>query len=267
MIKAIFLLGLGYAVFIAVLYATQDRLLYFPTRTLEATPRDIGLAFEEVPLTTADGQHLHGWYVPAATSRTTLLFLHGNAGNISHRLDSLRIFHGLGLNVFIFDYRGYGKSSGRPSEQGTYRDAEAAWRYLTAERGMKPAEIVLFGRSLGGSVAAWLARQATPRALILESTPTSVPDLAADLYPWLPARWLCRFRYDALAAVRELRCPVLIVHSPEDEIIPFAHAERLFAAAAEPKRFLRLRGDHNGGFLLSGPLYRDGLRDFLAARQ
>lgn len=265
MSKTILCVALGSLLFLALLYATQDRLLYFPTRPLEATPRKIGLPFAEVSLRTADGETLHGWFVPAAPGGATLLFFHGNAGNISHRLDSLRIFHDLGLNVFIFDYRGYGQSSGRPSEEGTYRDAEAAWRYLTEVRHLAPQEIVLFGRSLGGSVAAWLAIRTVPRALILESTPTSVPDLAADLYPWLPARWLSRFRYDALAALQKARCPILLIHSPEDEIIPFAHAEQLFAAAAAPKQLLRIRGDHNGGFLLSGPLYRNGLRDFLAA--
>lgn len=149
-------------------------------------------------------------------------FLHGNAGNISHRLDSLRIFHGLGLDVLILDYRGYGRSEGRPSEEGTYRDARAASRYLVEARGVAPERIVVFGRSIGAAIAAALAVEQRPAALILESGFTSVPDLAADLYPWLPARRLARLHYDTRARLPHVTVPVLIVHSRDDEIISFS---------------------------------------------
>jgi fermentation-respiration switch protein FrsA (DUF1100 family) len=179
-------------------------------------------------------------------------------------LDSIRIFHDLKLAVFIFDYRGYGQSEGRPSEPGLQRDALAAWQFLTAEHGVAPEKIVLFGRSLGAAVAAWLATQKPPGALIVESAFTSVPDMAAELYWWLPARWLARFEHATRDYVAQVRCPVLVVHSPEDEIIPFRHGEAIFAAAHAPKEMLRLRGGHNEGFFVSGEQYVRGLDAFVS---
>ena len=257
------LLGLGLAVFAGTLYLDQARLLYFPTRTLATDPGAIGLAFEEVRLATGDGETLHGWYLPHPAPRGALLFLHGNAGNIGHRLDSLAIFHRLGLATLIFDYRGYGLSSGSPGERGTYLDAEAAWRHLAEQRGFAPGRIVLFGRSLGGAIAARTAAGHGPAGLIVESTMTSVPDLAAELYPWLPARALARFDYPALADVARYAGPVLVAHSRDDEIVPFHHAERLLAATGQRGRLLELRGGHNDGFLVSGRGYVDGFDAFL----
>lgn len=250
---------------------TQSRLLYLPglpTRDLAATPGQAGLEWEPVRLATADGPGLGAWYLPAAGADTALLFLHGNAGNRGHRLDSLRLFHELGLAVLILDYRGYGDSEGKPSEAGTRHDARAGWEHLVRSRGFEPGRIVLFGRSLGGAVAARLAADlaaeaAPPRALILESTFTSVPDLGAELYPWLPVRLISRLRYDTLGLMARIDAPVLVVHSREDEIIPFAHGERLFAAARGPKRLLPLRGGHNTGHHLSRAAYRAGLAAFL----
>jgi len=250
---------------------TQSRLLYLPdlpARDLTTTPDQAGLAWEPVRLTTADGLGLGAWYLPAEGADTALLFLHGNAGNRGHRLDSLRLFHDLGLAVLILDYRGYGDSEGKPSEAGTRRDARAGWDYLVGSRGFDPEWIIIFGRSLGGAVAARLAADlaveaAPPRALVLESTFTSVPDLGAELYPWLPVRLISRLRYDTLGLMAHIDVPVLVVHSREDEIIPFAHGERLFAAAHGPKRLLPLRGGHNTGYHLSRATYRAGLAAFL----
>lgn len=251
--------GLGLIMFFA-----QSRMLYFPLRDIEITPQAEGFEYEEVFFSTRDGIQLNGWFVPAPNPSGILLFCHGNAGNISHRLDSIRIFRRLGLSTFIFDYRGYGKSGGRPTEKGTYLDADAAWRYLVEERGVSPAQIVLFGRSLGGAVAAWLARDHDARALIVESSFLSVPDIGSELYPFLPVRLLSRFKYNTREYLRAVRCPILVAHSPEDEIIPFSHGRRLFESAPIPKEFLEIRGDHNYGFLLSGKEYEDGLRRFLA---
>ncbi len=262
----LFVLGVYLAIGL-LLFLTQSRLLYYPnlpSRAVVATPARIGLAYEEVMLTAEDGVRLHGWFLPAGDKpRGVLLFFHGNAGNISHRLDSLRIFHDLGLSVLIFDYRGYGQSEGKASEAGTYRDAEAAWRHLTESRGIVENQIVLFGRSLGAAVAAHLAASRRPGALILESAFTSVPDLAAKYYRIYPVRWLSRFRYDAMADLGSVNCPLLIVHSRNDEIIPFSHGRALFEAAREPKAFLELSGGHNDGFLLGGSSYTDGLEAFL----
>jgi fermentation-respiration switch protein FrsA (DUF1100 family) len=257
----------GYTAFLAFIYFYQPRLLFFPnipSREVEVSPGEVGLPYESVKLVTSDNVQLDGWFIPAPQARGVVLFCHGNAGNISHRLDSLLLFNKLGLSTLIFDYRGYGRSQGKPSEQGTYQDAEAAWQHLTQERGVPPQQIILFGRSLGAAVAAHLATIHTAGALIIESCFTSVPDIAADLYPFLPARLLSRLDYNAKAKLENVGCPVLIVHSPNDEIIPYKHGRALYAAAKEPKRFLELRGGHNDGFLITGKAYRDGLDRFLS---
>lgn len=258
----------GYSVFLAFIYFYQPRLLFFPnipSREVKVSPDEVGLPYESVKLlVTGDNVQLDGWFIPAPQARGVVLFCHGNAGNISHRLDSLLLFNKLGLSTLIFDYRGYGRSQGKPSEQGTYQDAEVAWQHLTQERDVPPQQIILFGRSLGAAVAAHLATIHTPGALIIESCFTSVPDIAADLYPFLPARLMSRLDYNAKEKLQNVGCPVLIVHSPNDEIIPYKHGRALYAAAKEPKRFLELRGGHNDGFLITGKAYRDGLDSFLS---
>ncbi len=173
-------------------------------------------------------------------------------------------FHAMGYGVLLVDYRGYGASSGKPSEEGTYLDAQAAWQWLTAGRGIKPGAIVLAGESLGGAVAAELAARVQPQALILASTFTSVPDLGSEIYPWLPVRLISRYRYDTLAHLRNYRGPVLIAHSRDDEIVPFAHAERLFAAAPGRKSMLEMRGGHNDSFLFSQAPWVRAVAGFLA---
>jgi fermentation-respiration switch protein FrsA (DUF1100 family) len=258
--------GLVYAVLTGWLFFMQPRLIYYPDmpgRDIGPAPDVIGLEYEDVRLTTTDGERLHGWFVPHPSARATLLFAHGNAGNISHRLDSIRLFHDLGLAVLIFDYRGYGLSSGTTTEQGTYRDADAAWHYLVDERGISPEAIVLFGRSLGAAVIADLAARARPGAVILESAFTSVPDMAARLYPWLPVRWLASYRYDNAEKVRKFTAPVMVIHSRDDEIIPFGQGEQLFAAANEPKQFLELDGGHNDGFHVSRKVYGPAVEAFI----
>lgn len=267
MVTALLSLVGAYVTLVLVTYFAQAGMLYLPdlpSRELVASPQEIGLNYENIELRTEDGVRLHGWYIPAVANRGTLLFFHGNAGNISHRLESIRIFHKLKLSVFIFDYRGYGRSEGSPSEAGTQSDARAAWRFLTEERRIAPGKIIFFGRSLGAAVAAQLATQTQPGALIIESAFTSVPDVAAEIYWWLPVRWLTRFDYATRDYVAQGQGPVLVVHSPEDEIIPYRHGEAIFTAAHAPKEMLRLRGGHNDGFLLSGEHYVQGLDGFLS---
>lgn len=259
----------AYLLLLLWIYLTQERLLYLPDlpeRALTVTPAAAGLPYEEVRLTAADGVELGAWFLPAAEpDRGTLLFFHGNAGNRGHRLESLKLFHDLGLNLFIIDYRGYGDSDGLASEPGTALDAAAAWRHLTGERGIPPGQIVIFGRSLGAAVALQLTGETWPRAVIIESAFTSVADVGAEHYPWLPVRWLARIHYDNLARVRSLDAPLLVIHSRGDEIIPFRHGVALHAAARGPKRLLEISGGHNDGFLVSGDGYRDGLAAFLDA--
>jgi fermentation-respiration switch protein FrsA (DUF1100 family) len=256
-----------YAALCAAMYVLQERMLFLPNipgREIDATPAAAGLAYEETTLTAADGVRLHAWWVPAAGARWTLVHFHGNAGNISHRLELLQIFHALGANVLLFDYRGYGRSEGAPSEEGLQRDAEAAWDHLTRTRGLPPQGIVIHGQSMGAAVAAWLAARRPPAGLVLESAFTSVPDLAAELYPWLPARRLARLRLDTRSELSRVACPVLLIHSRQDEIIPFAHGQALLDAAREPKALLAIQGDHNGGFWISREAYAAGIAAFLA---
>ena len=267
MITTLVVTAISFYVLLGVmLFFMQERMVFLarlPGRQLEATPRDAGFDYADVNFETADGISLHGWYVYARNPRGTVLFLHGNAGNISHRLDSIAIFHELGLDTFIFDYRGYGQSEGKPGEEGTYRDAEAAWEHLVTERGEDPARIVVFGRSIGGAVAAWLATKHKPAALIVESSFTSAVDMAAQLYPFMPVRLISRLRYPVIDFVTRIMSPILIVHSRDDEIIPFAMGKALYEAAPEPKAFLELAGDHNNGFLLSRDRYRRKLSEFI----
>lgn len=258
--------AIAYVTFAFVMFLLQSRLIYYPnmpSRAVTATPDQAGLIYQSVKFATEDGVQLDGWFLPVDQPRGVLLFFHGNAGNISHRFESLQIFHDLGLSSFIFDYRGYGRSEGKPSEHGTYRDAEAAWRYLTDERQIPKQSIVFFGRSLGASIAAHLAMTQAPRALILESAFTSVPDVGARTYPFLPVRWLSRFQYNTKQYLKSVSAPVLIVHSRQDEIIRFEHGRTLFASANEPKRLLEIRGGHNDGFLVSGKTYINGIDTFL----
>ena len=253
--------ALGYAGAMLHVYRNQERLLYLPRRELAATPAALGLDYEEEYFAAADGVRLHGWFVPCAGARHVLCFFHGNRGNIGDRLETIEMFHGMGFSLFLFDYRGYGRSEGFPGEEGTYRDGEAAWQRL-CDRGFAPDRIILFGRSLGAAIAAAVAARHAPAALVLESTFTSLPEAAAVHYPYLPVRFLVRHRYPVIEFVRRIRCPLLIVHSREDEVIPFSHAERLYAAAHPPKEFLEIQGRHYQGYLTSGSLYTEGLQRF-----
>lgn len=252
-------------------------LIFHPTKEVAATPARIGLEYEEVRLQTEDGETLSAWHIPAAPDADgpgqgtgqgpgqglTLLFFHGNAGNISHRLESIAFFHRLGFSVFILDYRGFGHSSGTPSVSGTVRDARAAWEWLTGQHGVPPSRIILFGRSLGGGVAAALAAKVEPKALILESTFTSLLDAGKDVFPWLPG-WLLLEDYATADAIATLRVPLLVAHSPEDEVINFRMGRALFERYTGPKSFLRMRGSHNGGWFSDLTAYEAGIRDFIA---
>lgn len=264
MINNILLLLFGLALLNGCMYLQQSSMVFFPYPTLDQTPADWGLAYEDVFLDAEDGKRLHGWYIPHHGSKQVLLFFHGNAGNISHRAASVEILHRLGLNVFIFDYRGYGKSQGKPDEHGLYEDARAAWRYLTNERGFEQENVILFGRSMGGAVAAELAAEIRPGGLILESTFSSARDVANAIFPVFSRLIFMRYQFNTVAHIRRVTCPVLVLHSPHDEIIPFPLGEKIFRAANAPKSFVKLTGDHNSGFLTSQPDYEQALGAFIS---
>lgn len=252
-----------YISLIAIMTFFQERFVYLPDAVLVETPAVRGMPYENISVRTLDGLLIHGWIVKAENAKGCVLFCHGNAGNISHRLESMAIFHSIGYDVCIFDYRGYGESEGKPSEEGTYSDAVAVWKYLTGTREYDPLSICIFGRSLGGSVAAWLAARVEPGSLIVESSFSSLPALAAHLYPFLPVRFLLRLQYNTEQEIGNVACPILIVHSRDDDIVPVSFGRRLYEAAGQSKRYLEIFGSHNDGFYVSGLMYRNGLRDFL----
>ncbi|MEE9574841.1 MAG: alpha/beta hydrolase [Gammaproteobacteria bacterium] len=262
--SALFILVSVWVLLSLLLYLFQPKFVYFPRSEIDFTPDMAGLSYEDIYFKTADDIELNGWFIPAEGARKTLLFFHGNGGNISHRLDSLNILHGLGLSVFIIDYRGYGQSQGTTSEQGTYRDAEAAWQFLTETRGITDKDIIIFGRSMGAAIATWLASQHTPNMLILESSFTSVVDMAKHYYPYLPTQLLTRIKYASIDRIENIQCPVLISHSQTDEIVPFEFGRALFEKAQTPKVFMELKGGHNDGFIVTGHAYIQGLDNFIS---
>jgi fermentation-respiration switch protein FrsA (DUF1100 family) len=241
----------------------EDRFVFFPTRELVTTPAAVGLAFEDVRFG-PDGR-LHGWFVPG-TGPTTLLWLHGNAGNISYRVELLRrIRDGLGVSVFIFDYQGYGRSAGRPSERATYQDARAALAYLRSRGDLDERRIVYYGKSLGAAIATELAVEEPPYRLVVQSGFTSILDMARLHYPFLPLGGLLRTRYPSLERIGQVRVPVLVVHGDRDDVAPLAHGRRLYEAAAEPKRFLVVEGaGHNDVATVGGQRYLHALRELIA---
>ena len=243
--------AIAYGAVLVLVFVFQSHLVFFPGmgREVMLSPQSYGLRYETVELRTADGETLQAWWVPADNARGVVLFFHGNAGNISHRLDYLLMFNRLRYTTLILDYRGYGKSTGSPSEEGTYRDAEAAWEYLRHARLAQPRDVVIAGESLGGAVATWLAAKIHPRAVLLFSTFTSVNDLGAQVYWFLPVRLLSRIGYDNLENLKRVQAPVFIAHSRDDDVVPYSHGRKLFEAAGEPRTFLEMRGGHNDGFI------------------
>ena len=254
---------LGFVLFNIVLYYQQPGMLFYPLTRLDAAPSDWGLAYEDVYLTTPDNIKIHGWYVPKKSAKQVVLFFHGNGGNIAHRGDSLKIFHQLGVSTLIIDYRGYGRSEGKPDEQGMYLDARAAWDYLTGSQGFQPQDVIIFGRSIGGAVATQLASQVKPRALILESTFSSVEDMASIYMPGISRLIYMRYQFDTAARISQVKAPLLLMHSQDDDVIPYILGLKVFEAANRPKYSYELVGDHNTGFLNSMPGYAEALSGFL----
>ena len=254
---------LVYAGVCAIMFFSQESYFYFPEEGIQATPDAFGMPFEDVRLETPDGESLGAWWIPADEARGALVLCHGNAGNISNRLDKIDFFRRLGLSVLAFDYRGYGTSTGRPSERGTYLDAGAAVRFVNAVKGFPLEKIVLYGESLGGAVAIEAATHEEPAGLIVESSFSSAVAMAKHYYPWLPARLLVRIKYDSAPRVPRIACPKLFMHSAQDDVVPYAIGRALFEAAAEPKSFVLLRGGHNDGGMLVTPGARASVGRFV----
>ncbi|MEZ4715769.1 MAG: alpha/beta hydrolase [Caldilineaceae bacterium] len=244
--------------------ALINQFVFYPDRVLVANPHMLALPFQDVWLETADDMRVHGWFLPCEDAVASVLFLHGNAGNISHRLDNLRLLvERARCQVLIIDYRGYGRSDGLPDERGTYVDATAAWTWLTTHT---PGPHVIFGRSLGGAVAVQTAVTATPPpdGLIVENTFTRLLDIAADMVPFPAMLGLLPDIYPTLARMPQLTVPVMVIHSEQDELIPVNHAHTLFAAAPEPKElYVVAGGRHNDAYLVGGDDYWRRFSHFL----
>ncbi|MFH1593209.1 MAG: alpha/beta hydrolase [Candidatus Omnitrophota bacterium] len=236
--------------------------IYFPMRAINTTPDAARLQYEEIYFVTSDNIKLHSWFIPGDKTKKTILFCHGNGGNISHRVEKLLFFHKLGLNTFIFDYRGYGMSKGSPSESGLYEDALAAYRYLINDKKIARDHIIPYGESLGGAVAIELVKREKLKALITEEAFTSVTEMARIVYPFLP-RFAISSKFDSISKIGEIDCPKLIIHSVDDEIVPFSLGEALFGAAAPPKQLLEVRGSHNNAFFDSSDKIEKELKAFL----
>ena len=251
----------AYVVFALLLRWRETSMIYYPTRVIEATPAH----YEDVYLTTADGEKINGWFLPSLQPNApVILFFHGNAGNISHRLDKLEVFRSLGADVFLIDYRGYGRSTGKPNEPGTYLDALAAYDYLTKQRNRQASSVIVYGESLGSAIAVELATRVPVGGVIIEEPFTSVGDVGQKMFPFMPARYIVKNKYDTLSKIARINAPLLIFHSRGDEIFPYSYAERLFAGAREPKRLVELTGNHNDAYAVSADTYRAGLETFLA---
>lgn len=264
-------IALGTAVLAVIIWTQiEKRFLFFPTQEIAYTPGQAGLDYEEVFFFTQDGLRLHGWYVPGRTDVTWLWF-HGNGGNISHRVDEMALIQQrLGVNQFIFDYQGYGRSEGRPTEQGTYRDARAALEYLQNRPDGAADRIVYFGRSLGAAVAVELATSQPPLGMVLVSPFASVGDMARLTTPFFPVRWPVQWlvgnRYDSLARIGRVDRPLLILHGDQDQTVPVSQGKKLFEAANSPKQFRLLAGaGHNDTYSTGGAEYWDALTEFMAA--
>ena len=246
----------------ALIYFFQDRVVFIPTDEIVLTPNEVNLPFEEVFIEVDSGQRIHTWYFPVEGAASTVLFFHGNAGNISHRVYTAQFLTSLGVNLLLVDYRGYGRSDGRASEAHVYADAKAAYDWLTKEKQATPGSIILFGRSLGGAVAVELATRVECGGLVVESSFTSANEMGKIMLPWMPTWMMTRFSFDSEHRITQVHCPVLVTHSPDDDLIPYEMGRRLFAAAPSPKEFIQLSGGHNDRVYYDSDIYVNGLQKF-----
>jgi fermentation-respiration switch protein FrsA (DUF1100 family) len=262
MLRLLLIIGLGILLIYFYARYLEKNSLYFPMAVLEATPEQVGLEYEDIDFNSQNGIALHGWFIPKTNSKITVLFCHGNGGNISHRLDKILFFNKLGVSIFIFDYRGYGQSKGTPSEVGLYQDTQAAYDYLKF-RQTQSEQIVVYGESLGGAAAVDLVSRKPASGLILEGTFSSVHDMVRHIYPILPP-FLVKSKFDSLSKIKDVSIPKLFMHSRFDDIVPFKLGKKLFDAASSPKELLVLDGQHNDGFFASESAIRKTIAKFLA---
>lgn len=246
----------------------ERQLVYSPSSFVKKTPRDAGMPFDGIALTSADGVTIQGWFIPAQSSTTdsaplTLLFLHGRTGNLSDSLDKIHLFHDMGLDVFAIDYHGYGASGGAPAESALAGDAVAAYFYLTDKRNVKRERLYIFGEDLGAAVAINLVARVAPAGLITEGANASILAKVEDDWPLIPWQYLLRNQFDSISKISDVRVPVLILHSSDDEVVPFGDARRLYVLAHEPKELVEIHGSHRDAFVKSFDTYYDKIDQFV----
>jgi len=251
-----FLLFLGYIKYI------ESRSIFFPTKNIDLTPADARIPFEDVYLKTTDDIRIHGWFIPFENAPDAILFCHGNGGNISHRVEKIILLRRSRANIFIFDYRGYGNSQGRPFEKGIYQDAQAAYDYLVKVRKINPKHIILYGESLGCAVAIDLASKERVGGLILEGAFSSGRDMARVIYPFLPTALFFN-KFNSLDKIKKVSQPKLFIHSTSDEIVPYDLAKKLFNQAPQSKQFFDIKGGHNTAFIDSQQDYTRAIVSFV----
>jgi fermentation-respiration switch protein FrsA (DUF1100 family) len=262
MLKVILYIAAGCVLIFGYAKYIEKRSVFFPEKKIEFTPASLNITFEDVNITTPDKFKINGWFIPRNNAKRTVLFCHGNAGNIGDRLDKINMFQEIGFNVLIFDYRGYGRSQGRPSEKGLYLDTRAAYEYLLNERKIIPDEIILYGESLGNAAVIDLASKRQVKAVILEGAFSSGKDMAGTLYPFIPA-FLFSDIFNSIQKIKKINAPKLFLHSVDDEIVPYKIAKKLFESAQEPKYFVELNGSHNDAFLESKDKYLSAIISFI----
>jgi fermentation-respiration switch protein FrsA (DUF1100 family) len=243
----------------------ESHAVFYPSVHIQATPAAVGVPYEEVTIPTVDGIRLNAWFVRSSTvSRAVVIYCHGNGGNIGDRIDWMKAFYDMGLNVLLFDYRGYGRSTGRPTEEGVYQDAVTVYDYLVRRPDVDRSLIAAYGESLGGAVAVDMAVKRPLAGLVIDGSFTSAQDMADLLYPGLPT-WFMTCRFDSVTKVRRLTIPKLFFHNRDDTIIPFAVGKRLFDAAAEPKLLVPLPGEHGSGLFSDPERYKHAFQSFMAS--
>lgn len=246
---------------------SEKRLIYYPAAEVDVTPKALGLPFEEVAIDVEPGVRIHGWFIKAARepSVATVLFSHGNAGNIADRLDRVLRWRELGADFLLYDYRGYGRSTGSPDEEGTYRDGRAAYDYLVNARQVDPTRLILMGESLGCAISIQLAIERKAAGLAIEAPFASIARMANAIYPFLPLGSFIRTRYDNVEKIPRLKMPLLVVQGTKDEVIPVAQGRMVFDAAPEPKQYLAIQGAlHNDVYVVGGLGYRRAFAEFIA---
>jgi uncharacterized protein len=263
LITTILTLVILYLGILLCFYFFQGRLVFHPRKEIISTPADLGLDFEKIKCVIPGKPAITGWYLNQENTQKTLLYCHGNAGNLSTHLDHIAAIYKTGVNVFIFDYQGFGETPGKPTEANTYKDALTAYEYLTQVKKITPKNIILYGHSLGGAIASKIATKVETKGLILEGTFTDINELGAELYPYLPVKKLSKVNYNSIKNIKSITVPILIIHSIDDEVIPYKYGQELFKAAPEPKSFLEVEGRHDETYIVSRYKYRDGISAFI----